>query len=104
MEMLILFAMAIIFVVAIVIFVQFKNLSTKQQSSSEQAVQLFTIFKSDVESAVKSVADATRSNNETMASTLQLVSSSFRRAWTTTEQEQMRRSSSLQIRCPSSQA
>ncbi len=77
MEMLILFAMAIIFVVAIVIFVQFKNLSTKQQSSSEQAVQLFTIFKSDVESAVKSVADATRSNNETMASTLQLVSSSL---------------------------
>ncbi len=77
METVILAVIAIILVVIIFIFIQFKSLSTKQQSSSEQAVQLFTIFKSDVESAVKSAAETTRSNNENMASTLRLVSDSL---------------------------
>ncbi len=71
---------ALMLIVMIFIFVQFKSLSTKERSSAEQTMQLFTIFKTDVESAVKSVADTSRSNSETMASTLQLVSNSFSRS------------------------
>lgn len=59
------------------ILVQFRNMSAKQQSSSDQSIQLFTLFKSDVESAVKSVAESARGNSESMASTLQLVTNSL---------------------------
>ena len=77
METLILAVIALMIVVTILIFFQFKNLTIRQQSSSEQTMQLFTIFKSDVESSVRSVSDAARSNSETIASTLQLVSNSL---------------------------
>ena len=80
METLILTAIALMIVVTIFIFFQFKNLTIRQRSASEQTMQLFTIFKSDVESSVKSVSEATRSNNETIASTLQLVSNSLSRS------------------------
>ncbi|MCL5267020.1 MAG: DNA recombination protein RmuC [Bacteroidetes bacterium] len=77
MESIILAAMAVIVVVLVYIVIQFKNSSVRQQSSSDQTMQLFTMFKSDVESAVKSVAETTRSNSESLASTLQLVSNSL---------------------------
>ncbi len=77
METLILAVIALMIVVTILVFFQFKSLTTRQQSASEQTMQLFTIFKSDVESSVRSVSDAARSNSETIASTLQLVSNSL---------------------------
>jgi DNA recombination protein RmuC len=40
-------------------------------------MQLFTVFKSDVESAIKSVSETTRSNSDAMASTLQLVTNTL---------------------------
>jgi len=77
-EIIILSIIAVLLVGLIFIFVQFKN-STKQQSSSEQAMQLFTMFKSDVESAIKSVSESARTNNEAMTSTLQLVTNTLSR-------------------------
>ena len=77
MELVTLIVIAAILVVIVLLFVQFKSLSFKQHLSSDQTMQLFTVFKSDVESAVKSVADTTRSNSESLASTLQLVSNSL---------------------------
>ena len=79
MEIIILSIIAVLLVGLIFIFVQFKNSSTKQQSSSEQAMQLFTMFKSDVESAIKSVSESARTNNEAMTSTLQLVTNTLSR-------------------------
>ena len=79
MEIIILSIIAVLLVGLIFIFVQFKNSSTKQQSSSEQAMQLFTMFKSDVESANKSVSESARTNNEAMTSTLQLVTNTLSR-------------------------
>jgi DNA recombination protein RmuC len=76
-ETIILSIIAVLLVGLVVIFLQFKNISMEQRSSSEQTMQLFMIFKSDVEAAVKSVAEANRSNNETMATTLQLISNSL---------------------------
>jgi DNA recombination protein RmuC len=78
-EIIILSIIAVLLVGLIFIFVQFKNSSTKQQSSSEQAMQLFTMFKSDVESAIKSVSESARTNNEAMTSTLQLVTNTLSR-------------------------
>ncbi len=95
MEVVVLTAIAVVVVALIYILVQFKNLSVKQQSSSDQAMQLFALFKADVESAVKSVADTTRSNSETVASTLQLVSNTLsksmeeNRAGTNSQVEQL---------------
>ncbi len=95
METIILAAMAVVIVVLVFFLVQFRNSSMKQQSSSDQTLQLFTLFKSDVESAVKSVAETTRSNSESMASTLQLVSNSLsksmeeNRAGTNSQVEQL---------------
>ncbi|MCL5035089.1 MAG: DNA recombination protein RmuC [Bacteroidetes bacterium] len=77
MELVTLIIIAAILVVIVLLFVQFKSLSFRQHLSSDQTMQLFTVFKSDVESAVKSVADTTRSNSESLASTLQLVSNSL---------------------------
>ncbi len=77
METIILSVIAIMLVVVVFIFLQYKNQSTKQQSSSEQVMQMFTMFKSDVESAIKSVSETTRSSNEAMASTLQLVTNTL---------------------------
>jgi len=77
MELIITAAIALVVVVIILILIQFKSLSAKQQSSFDQTMQLFTIFKTDVESAVKSAAETNRSNNEAMASTQQLVSNSL---------------------------
>ncbi|HUI28880.1 MAG TPA: DNA recombination protein RmuC [Candidatus Acidoferrales bacterium] len=79
METIILSVIVLLFIGVILTFIQFKNLSTKQQSSSEQVMQLFAMFKSDVESAIKSVSDTTRSSNEAMASTLQLVTNTLSR-------------------------
>jgi len=78
-ETIILSVIVLLFIGVILTFIQFKNLSTKQQSSSEQVMQLFAMFKSDVESAIKSVSDTTRSSNEAMASTLQLVTNTLSR-------------------------
>ncbi len=77
METIIFAAMAVMVVVLVYILIQFKNSSVRQQLSTDQTMQLFTLFKSDVESAVKSVAETTRANSESMASTLQLVSNSL---------------------------
>ncbi|HQT92639.1 MAG TPA: DNA recombination protein RmuC, partial [Candidatus Kryptobacter bacterium] len=77
METIIFAAMAVMVVVLVYILIQFKNSSVRQQLSTDQTMQLFTLFKSDVESAVNSVAETTRSNSESMASTLQLVSNSL---------------------------
>jgi DNA recombination protein RmuC len=77
METIILAAMVVMVVALVYILVQFKNSSVRQQLSTDQTMQLFTLFKSDVESAVKSVAETTRANSESMASTLQLVSNSL---------------------------
>ncbi len=77
MEIAILAVIAAILVVIVLLFMQFKNLSVKQQLSSDQTMQLFTMFKTDVESAVKSVAETSRSNSESLASTLQLVSNTL---------------------------
>ena len=77
MEIIILSVIAVLLVGLILIFLQSKNLSTKQQSSSDQVTQLFTMFKSDVESAIKSASESTRANNETMAQTLQLVTNTL---------------------------
>lgn len=77
MEAIILSIIAVLFVGMILIFLQFRNMSTKQHSSSEQVMQLFTVFKADVESAIKSASETTRTNNETMASTLQLVANTL---------------------------
>ena len=77
METIILAAMVVMVAALIYILIQFKNSSVRQQLSADQTMQLFTLFKSDVESAVKSVAETTRSNSESMASTLQLVSNSL---------------------------
>ena len=77
METIILSAIVIILGAIVFIFVQSRTLSTKQQSSSEQTLQLFTLLKSDVESAIKSVSETTRSSNEAMTGTLQLVANSL---------------------------
>ncbi len=77
MESIILAAMALVVVVLVYVIVQSRSSSVRQQSSLDQTMQLFTIFKSDVETAIKSVAETTRSNSESMATTLQLVSNSF---------------------------
>ncbi len=77
METIIFAAMAVMVIVLVYILIQFKNSSVRQQLSTDQSMQLFTLFKSDVESAVKSVAETTRANSESMASTLQLVSNSL---------------------------
>lgn len=77
MEIIILSIIAVLLVGLIFVFLRFKNLSSKQQSSSEQVMQLFTMFKSDVESAIKSVSETTRTGNETIASTLQLVTNTL---------------------------
>jgi DNA recombination protein RmuC len=77
METIILAALAVMAVVLVYVFIQFKNSSVRQQSSSDQTMQLFTLFKGDVENAVRSVSEAMRSNNESMASTLHLVSNSL---------------------------
>lgn len=79
MEIVILVIIAVLLGGLIFAFIQFKNLSSKQQSSSEQVMQFFTMFKSDVESAIKSVSETTRSNSESMASTLQLVTNTLSR-------------------------
>jgi len=78
-EIVILVIIAVLLGGLIFAFIQFKNLSSKQQSSSEQVMQFFTMFKSDVESAIKSVSETTRSNSESMASTLQLVTNTLSR-------------------------
>lgn len=95
MEPIILSIIALLFVGMILIFLQFRNLSTKQHSSSEQVMQLFTVFKADVESAIKSASETTRTNNETMAGTLQLVANTLskgmeeNRAGTNSQVEQL---------------
>lgn len=95
MEAIILSIIAVLFVGMILIFLQFRNISTKQHSSSEQVMQLFTVFKADVESAIKSASETTRTNNETMASTLQLVANTLskgmeeNRAGTNSQVEQL---------------
>ncbi len=77
MDVVILASVAVIVVVLFFILLQFRNITSKQQSSSEQTMQLFTIFKSDVESAIKSVAETGRASSESMSSTLQLVTNSL---------------------------
>ncbi len=58
-------------------------------------MQLFTVFKADVESAIKSASETTRTNNETMAGTLQLVANTLskgmeeNRAGTNSQVEQL---------------
>ena len=95
MEIIILSIIVILFITVIFIFLQFKSLSAKQQSSSNQVTQLFSMFKSDVESALKSVSETTRTNNEAMASTLQLVTNTLskgmeeNRAGTNSQVEQL---------------
>jgi DNA recombination protein RmuC len=79
-ETVILLALVLLVIVVALVFVQFKSLTARQQSSSEQTMQLFTILKSDLEAAVKSVAETTRSNNESMARTLEIVSDSLTRS------------------------
>jgi DNA recombination protein RmuC len=94
-ETVILIVIAVLLVGVIFVFLQFKNLSTKQQSSSEQVMQMFNMFKSDVESAIKSVSEVTRSNSESTASTLQLVTNTLskgmeeNRAGTNSQVEQL---------------
>ncbi len=77
MEVIILSVIAVLLVGLVFVFIQSRNLSMKQQSSSEQVSQLFTLFKTDVESAIRSVAETTRTNSEAMASTLQLVTNTL---------------------------
>ena len=73
MTTLILFALAAILAVVSFIFMEFRNMSRKQASSTDQTMQLFTLFKSDMESTIRSVSDATRANSETVSTTLKLV-------------------------------
>jgi len=76
-ETIVLIIIALLFAGLIFVFLRFKNVSTKQQSSSEQTTQLFTILKSDVESAIKSVSETNRLNNDTMVQTLQLITNTL---------------------------
>ncbi len=77
MEVVVVAAAAVVLVVLAYILIQFRNMSVAQRSSSDRTMELFTLFKSDVESAVKSVAESARGNSESIASTLQLVTNSL---------------------------
>ncbi len=70
---------AILVVSLIFLYVQFRNLSSREAASSGQVLQMFTMFKSDIESTIKNVSEVTRSNNETITSTLQLVTNTLSR-------------------------
>ena len=80
MTTLILLALVMILALVAFLFVEFRSLSRKQLSSTDQTMQLFTLFKTDMESTIRSVSDATRANSETVSSTLKLVSDTLSRS------------------------
>ncbi|MCL5020991.1 MAG: hypothetical protein M1339_04875, partial [Bacteroidetes bacterium] len=51
---------AILVVSLIFLYVQFRNLSSREAASSGQVLQMFTMFKSDIESTIKNVSEVTR--------------------------------------------
>ncbi len=77
MDVVVIASAAVIIVALLFMLMQFRNITAKQQSSSDQTMQLFTIFKSDVESVIKSVAETGRAGSESMSNTLQLVTNSL---------------------------
>ena len=85
----------VLLVAMVMIFLQFKHVSTKEHSSSEQMMQMLAMFKSDVESAVKSASETTRASNDIMVQTLQLVTNTLskgmeeNRAGTNSQVEQL---------------
>lgn len=95
MEIIILSAVMVLLVAMVMIFLQFKHVSTKEHSSSEQMMQMLAMFKSDVESAVKSASETTRASNDIMVQTLQLVTNTLskgmeeNRAGTNSQVEQL---------------
>ncbi len=77
MEILAISVIIVLVIGLVLLFVHFRNLSSKESATSGQMLQMFTMFKSDIESAIRSVSESTRSNNDTMTSTLQLVTNTL---------------------------